>query len=118
MAKGLAITTIGAATALVACNGAMAGNDGQYRSSSYGYGSQMRIGSGIAATEDRQIGPVERLAIDGPVDVIVRQGATPSLTLTADDNIIDLVRVRNEGGTLSLATTGSFRTRMGITAWQ
>ena len=116
MAKGLAVTIIGAAVALGACNGATAGSDGQYRSSSYGYGSEMTIGSGIAASEDRQVGRVERLAIDGPVDVVVRQGATPSLTLTADDNIIDLVRVRNEGGTLSLATTGSFRTRMGISA--
>ena len=36
--------------------------------------------------------------------------------ITAEDNLIDLVRARSEGGTLSLDTTGSFRTRIGIRA--
>ncbi len=116
MRKVPAATMIGAMAALAACGTAIAGSEGQYRASSYGYGNEMIIGSGTIVSRDLPIGDVERLAIDGPVDVIVRQGATRSLTVTADDNIIGLVRARSDGGALTLDTTGSFRTRTGITA--
>ena len=108
--------TCGALAALAACGGATAGDKGEWKASTYGYGEKQIIGSGELVTESRAIGSFERLAIDGPVDVVIRQGATRSLVLTAEDNLIDLVRARSEGGTLSLDTTGSFRTRIGIRA--
>ena len=108
--------TCGALAALTACGGATAGDKGEWKASSYGYGENQIIGSGELVTENRAIGTFDRLAIDGPVDVVIRQGATRSLVITAEDNLIDLVRARSEGGTLSLDTTGSFRTRIGIRA--
>ncbi len=105
-----------ALVALAACGGATAGDKGAWKASSYGYGDTQLIGSGELVTESRAIGSFDRLAIDGPVDVVIRQGATRSLVITAEDNLIDLVRARSEGGTLSLDTNGSFRTRIGIRA--
>ena len=108
--------TCSALVALASCGGATAGDNGGWKDSTYGYGNTQIIGSGELVTENRAIGSFDRLAIDGPVNVVIRQGATRSLVITAEDNLIDLVRARSEGGTLSLDTTGSFRTRIGIRA--
>ena len=108
--------TCGALAALTACGVAAAGNKGEWKSSTYGYGENQIIGSGELVNEDRSIGSFNRLAIDGPVDVVIHQGATRSLLLTAEDNLIGLVGARSKGGTLSLDTTGNFRTRIGIRA--
>ena len=110
---------LAAAAALAACGSAQAergtGEMG-WKASSYGYGKDQVIGSGRMVSENRAIGSFERLAIDGPVDVVIRQGSARSLTLYAEDNIIGLVRARTEGGKLSLSTMGAFRTREGIRA--
>lgn len=108
--------TCGALVALAACGGATAGDKGGWKASSYGYGDNQIIGSGELVTENRSIGSFDRLAIDGPIDVVIRQSASRSLVIIAEDNLIDLVRARSEDGLLSLDTTGSFRTRIGIRA--
>ena len=106
---------IASVSLLASCGGVQAETK-QWKASSYGSGQEQVIGSGRNVRETRPVSAFGTLSIDGPVDVVIRQGA-PSLTLRAEDNIIDLVKVKRKGDTLSLSTEGSFRTREGITAY-
>lgn len=110
LATGLLATAL-----LSACGGAQASDQG-WAAASYGSGSEQIIGSGNYVSKDFAIGDFSRFAIDGPVNVVIRQGSASSLTVRAEDNIMDLVRARTESGELSLGTEGSFRSREGISA--
>ena len=110
------LAALGAGALMSACGGAQA-NDRQWTTVTYGEGDTQVVGSGRMVEQRRTVGSFDRLTIDGPVNVVVRQGAARALVLEAEDNIIDLVDVRTSGGTLILDTHGSFRTRRGITAY-
>lgn len=111
-----------AATSLAACNSANAGPQTHTTTSHntsvsvYRSGETQIVGSGVVVEENRPIPAFGALAIDGPVDVVIRQGA-PSLRLVAEDNIIGLIEARKDGDTLSLTTEGSFRTKKPILAY-
>ncbi|MFW2349106.1 GIN domain-containing protein [Qipengyuania sp.] len=100
----------------MAFSAAGAVGDQGWKISSYQGDETQILGSGRMVSQNRPIGSFDTLSIDGPVDVVIRQGAARSLVLTAEDNIMPLVRARTEGGTLSLDTTGSFRSRRGVSA--
>ena len=113
---GIALVALGAGLLMSACGGAQA-NDQQWTTVSYGDGDTQIVGSRRMVEQSRPVGAFDRLAIDGPVNVVVRKGAARALVIEAEDNIIDLVDVRTSGGALILDTHGSFRTRRGITAY-
>ena len=73
------------------------------------------VGSGQSATEDRDLGAFTGLVLDLPADVEVRVGATSSLTLEADDNLLGAITTEIVDGSLVLGTTASFSTESGIT---
>lgn len=58
------------------------------------------VGSGVARTENRSVGTFDRIRIHGSTDVVAEIGATPSLEVTADDNILSYLETRVDGGTL------------------
>lgn len=87
-----------------------------WSTTTYSNGTPMVTGSGVVVEERRDIRAFDTLAIDGPVNVVIRQGA-PALTIRAEDNIIDLVETKRRNGELTFSTSGSFRTRKGITAF-
>jgi hypothetical protein len=64
-----------------------------------------------AAAADRTIGigSFDRLRVDGPFDVRVTGGASPSARLTGEREAIDAVELRVEGGTLIV--------RAGVNGW-
>ena len=95
---------------------AISAHDKSWKATSYRGGETQITGSGRVVSEARRIGRFARLAIDGPVDVVIRQGAHRSLVIEAEDNIMPLVRATTERGMLSLDTKGAFRTRTGIKA--
>lgn len=110
--NGIVLAALAAGLAAGACSAT-----GQERQvTRYENGREMITGSGRMVEQSRTIGSFDRLAIDGPVNVVVRQGAARGLVLEAEDNIIELVDVRTSDGALVLDTHGSFRTRRGITA--
>ena len=48
-------------------------------------------GSGRSATETRTVGEFQAIRLNGSMDLHVRQGATPSVQVQADDNLLPLL---------------------------
>lgn len=74
-------------------------------------GQPMVTGSGRVVTQQRAVGNFSRIELRGSTDIEVRLGAAPSLAVRADDNIVQMITTRVEGGTLVVDTRGSYRTR-------
>src|SRR5262245_49332218 len=68
-------------------------------------------GSGKAANEDRQVGPVTEVSLAGVGNLILVQGDTPALSVTADDNILPLLETETAGNTLNIRTKSGFSVR-------
>jgi hypothetical protein len=62
-------------------------------------------GSGIPATESRDVPGVSRVTLRGVGHLIVEPGAAPALTVSADDNILPLVTAEVYGDELVLGTS-------------
>lgn len=71
-------------------------------------------GSGTSATETRTLATFTRIRVEGSTDVEATSGTTQSVTVTADDNLIDRLTTRVEDGVLVIATkSGSYDFRSG-----
>ena len=68
-------------------------------------------GSGRVVRQARAISAAQAVELSGAADVEVRVGPGPSLTIEADDNLLPLFTSEVRGGTLKLASKGSYRTR-------
>lgn len=55
-------------------------------------------GSGTAAAETRTVAEFQAIALSGGMDLVVRQGATPSVQVQADDNLLPLLETAVEPG--------------------
>jgi hypothetical protein len=62
-------------------------------------------GSGVAATQTRALGPFTSVDLTGDNNVIVRVGASQSVTVYADSNLLRRVTTRVRSGTLVIGTT-------------
>lgn len=71
--------------------------------------SGMVIGSGHLATEVRDVGDFDGLAAHGAVRVIVEPGSPGRLEVTAEDNLLPLMRSEVIGGTLQLGPVADVR---------
>jgi hypothetical protein len=67
-------------------------------------------GSGVAATQSRELGAFHAVDFAGSNMVTVRLGSKQTVTVRADDNLIDRVTTRVVAGTLVIANRGSFTT--------
>ena len=54
-------------------------------------------GSGKAASQTRNVGEFQAIKSAGAMDIVVRQGATTSVQVTADDNLLPLLETVVEG---------------------
>lgn len=63
-------------------------------------------GSGVAATQTREVPAYERVELSGAAKAEFEIGALTPLTVTADDNIIDLVETVVRDGCLYIALDG------------
>jgi hypothetical protein len=61
-------------------------------------------GSGVAKTETRQVASFRQVRLSGPFEAIVVRGGAESLTIRADDNLLEHIRSETEGGTLHVYT--------------
>lgn len=59
-------------------------------------------GSGVPTTENRDLNAFVAVSVEGIADVNIVQGNTQSVKITADDNIIDLVKTEIKDGTLEI----------------
>jgi hypothetical protein len=74
-------------------------------------------GSGVPATEHREVAPFSTVELAGASTVAVRVGPMQSVAVTADDNLVNRVTTTVDGETLIVAATGSFtnETPMSVT---
>ncbi|MBC3540735.1 head GIN domain-containing protein [Rufibacter sediminis] len=61
-------------------------------------------GNGIIKTEARSVSAFKGLRVSGGFEVVLTQGATPSLKLEAEENILPLIESRVENGILVVKT--------------
>jgi hypothetical protein len=59
-------------------------------------------GSGVSATETRDISEVNEVVLSGTGDLVIVPGSIPSLTVTADDNVLPAIESDNVNGKLTL----------------
>jgi hypothetical protein len=69
-----------------------------------------QLGTGDRRTEEREIGDATRIEVSGGIAVIVRIGQPTSATVSAQQNILPLVTVASEGGTLRIEPKQPFTT--------
>jgi len=73
------------------------------------FGDKGVKGSGDIITEDRDVKDFTRIETSGSFDVIVEVGEKQNITLTFDDNLLDLIETRVKGKTLEIYTDESYR---------
>jgi hypothetical protein len=61
-------------------------------------------GSGVMATESRNVSGFSEVVISGPGDAVIEQTCSESLTVDAEDNILPLLESRVSNGVLRLGT--------------
>ncbi len=66
----------------------------------FGFSLKTVVGSGKPATEQRTITAFDRIEISDGIQATLRRASSPSVTVTADDNIAPLVDTRTNGSTL------------------
>ena len=74
-------------------------------------------GSGRIVQQSRNVGEFRAVHTMGSENVDVRFGATTSVVIAADDNILPLLSSRVIDGTLKIESRGSYRTRNPIRVW-
>src|SRR6476619_2232567 len=69
-------------------------------------------GSGVAASETRDVDPFGSVELAGSNNVVIRVGEQQSVIVRADDNLIDRVTTEVQSGNLVIANTpGDFTTK-------
>ena len=74
-------------------------------------GANTEIGSGNAATETREVGAFDRLDVSAAIQATVMVGTPASVTVIADDNLLDNVVTTVSGTRLTVGMSGSISTR-------
>jgi hypothetical protein len=69
------------------------------------------VGSGKAGTEDRAVGPVQDVSLSGIGNLTIRQGDTPALSVTADDNLLPFIETETSGKKLTIRTKSGYTLR-------
>ena len=71
--------------------------------------SDRRIdGNGVSSTQERSVGDFHSINASGGMDVIVSQGTASSLKIEADENLLQYIETRNEGGSVEIYTRDGF----------
>jgi hypothetical protein len=68
-------------------------------------------GSGVAKTEQRDVGKFDELSIQGGMDAVVTIGDQQSLTIEADDNILPIIETKVEDGKLIVQPAESYSSK-------
>ena len=76
---------------------------------SNGWSNRTVVGDGQYRTDSRTVSAVEHLDVRGALQVEVRVGAAPSLSVEADGNLLPLVHTEVNAGTLQVWADGNFR---------
>jgi len=75
------------------------------------------VGSGVTASEDRQVADFTEVQLSGSFEVEVEVGPSKSVRVEADDNIVPLISTAVVGSTLKIATRQGFSTGQPVKVW-
>lgn len=78
------------------------------------FGSNLEIGSGTSRSETRAVDTFQRLDVAAAIRATVRIGEPTSVTVTADDNLLDNVVTEVQGEQLALRMSGSTTSRIPV----
>jgi hypothetical protein len=80
---------------------------------SYGDGPKKILGSDKLVHQLRTVSDVRSIELEGPIDIVVKQGQTEKITVHTDDNIAPLLQTRVDAGILHIGVQPgvSFRTK-------
>ena len=67
-----------------------------------GCGVTIVNGSGKSITQNRAVANFQYISLEGLGDIIITQGATESLTIEAEDNVMPLIKTEVKNGILSI----------------
>jgi hypothetical protein len=101
------LLTVGCLLALSGCAIIVTGNDDVQVKSVFS--NDTVAGDGHVTHERRPIGNVSAIDVSGPLEVIVKVGAAPSLDVEADGNLQPKIRTEVTGGVLRMWVDGSVR---------
>jgi hypothetical protein len=101
------LLTVGCLLALSGCAIIVTGNDDVQVKSIFS--SDAVAGNGVQAHDMRAIGAASAIDVRGPLEVNLRVGAAPSLTVDADSNLLPMIRTEVIGGTLRIWIEGNVR---------
>ncbi|MGI9519792.1 MAG: head GIN domain-containing protein [Pirellulaceae bacterium] len=71
-------------------------------------------GSGVSKTEIREVADFDRVSFGGSGDVTIRAGQEKSVTVTFDDNLIEMVETKVVDGELLIRVNGSYNSSLGL----
>ena len=71
-------------------------------------------GSGVLATQNRNVADFTRLDLAGTSKVVVRVGPPKSVVIRGDDNLLRLITTKVADGTLVVSQAGDFNSHRGI----
>lgn len=73
------------------------------------------VGSGVAGSEQRVVDRFSRVIVGSAIEANVSIGTTPSVTVTADANLLGNVKTQVAGSTLDVHMEGDLETRRPVT---
>lgn len=73
-------------------------------SSCFGFGGERINGNGVSASQDRSVGSFHSVSAMGSMNVIVSQSSSPSIKIQSDQNLLEYIETRNNGGTIEIYT--------------
>lgn len=71
-------------------------------------------GSGTEASVERDVAPFTAVSLETEATVTLQQGSEQSVEITSDDNILPIITTEVSGGTLTIAETECYSTRLGV----
>ncbi len=72
-------------------------------------------GSGVSKTELRDVGEFDKVHLNGSPNVNIVIGPERSISVTTDENLLEVIQTSVEDGTLVIGGSEPFRTRLGVT---
>lgn len=75
---------------------------------------QSTPGSGVAATETRTVEDFHAIQCSGTSNVFVTVGGEQSVSVTFDDNLLEIVRTEVSDGKLRISTDGNYSSSIGM----
>lgn len=72
--------------------------------SCFGFGGERINGNGVSGSQERSVGNFHSVNAMGSMDVIVSQATSPSIKIEADQNLLEYIETRNNGGTIEIYT--------------